>query len=35
MEPLDLQIDGHFGALTTAKGEGLAKLAPQLPISAL
>ena len=35
MEPLDLEIDGYLGPLTTAKGHGLAKLAPQLPIGAL
>jgi len=26
MEPLDLEIDSHFGSLATAKGDGLAKL---------
>jgi len=31
MEPLDLEIDSHLGSLATAKGDGLAKLAPQLP----
>ncbi len=34
MEPLDLEIDSHFGSLATAKGDSLAKLAPQLPIGA-
>jgi len=33
MEVLDLEIDGDLGSLLTAKGDGLAKLAAQLPIS--
>ena len=32
VEPLNLEIDGHLSPLATAKGHGLAKLAPQLPI---
>ena len=28
MEPLDLEIDGDLSPLATAKGDGLAKLAP-------
>ena len=35
VEPLDLQIDGDLSPLATAKGDGLAKLAPQLPIGSL
>ena len=35
VEPLDLEIDGDLSPLTAAKGDGLAKLAPQLPIGAL
>jgi hypothetical protein len=35
MEPLDLEIDGHLSPLTAAKGDGLAKFAPQLPIGSL
>ena|GEM_PF-6377489 len=31
MKPLDLEIDGHLRPLATAKGDGLTKLAPQLP----
>jgi len=32
MEALDLERDGDLGSLATAKGDGLAKLAPQLSI---
>src|SRR5205807_2482845 len=35
VEPLDLEIDGYFGSFATAKGQSLAKLAPQLPIGSL
>src|SRR5438876_4012416 len=35
VESLDLEIDGYLGSLVTAKGHGLAKLAPQLPIGSL
>src|SRR5712692_258875 len=35
MKPLDLEIDGHLRPLATAKGDGLTKLAPQLPIGSL
>jgi hypothetical protein len=35
MEPLDLEVDGDLSALLTAKGDGLAKLAPSLAVGAL
>ena len=35
MEPLDLEIDGDLSPLATAKADGLAKLASQLPIGSL
>ena len=35
VEPLDLERDGDLSPLATAKGDGLAKLASQLPIGSL
>jgi hypothetical protein len=35
MKTLDLEVDGDLSALLTAKGDGLAKLAPSLAVGAL
>src|SRR5207248_2908440 len=35
VESLDLEIDSYLSPLTTAKGDGLAKLPPQLSIGSL